>query len=111
MGLGNERQRAGTLVFEAIWFRHRAEWPHSPNHAQSGRKRDISHRDVDGIPAGSAGRRARAGAIESASGEIAKCAWHYGREFHPWAAHAGRHRFAARLGNVTGFTNSKKREE
>src|SRR6185437_2857484 len=111
MGVGNERQRTGALVFETIWFRHGAEWSHSPNHAQSGRERDISHRDVDGIPAGSAGRRAGAWALESASGEIAKCAWHYGREFHPWAAHAGRYRFTARFGYVSGFTKSKKREE
>ena len=59
VGLGHRRQRAGAGHAEALRLGHRAQRPHSPDHAEGRRQRHLPHRDVDRLSATRARHRAQ----------------------------------------------------
>ncbi len=58
VGLGHQGQRASPRPAEAVRLRDRAQRAHSSSDAEGGRKCDVPFRDVDGISATRAGKRA-----------------------------------------------------
>src|SRR5580700_2356928 len=75
LGLGHGRQRAGAFIFEALRLGHRAQRPHPPDHAKSGRQRNLSHRRVHRVPSARAGQGRFTGHDESSGRTTAQLAW------------------------------------
>ena len=96
-GWGTQDSAEALGLPEKIRFGDGVEWAHSPDHAESGRQRDVSHRDVDCISAAGAGLRAVARADESSGRSTAQGTGNHGCELHPGKTRAGGGGFDAGL--------------
>jgi hypothetical protein len=68
MGLGHARRRAGTGLFETLWFCHGAQRTHSSDVQKGGRQHHLPHRHLHCFSATRARRRAQTRPDESRAG-------------------------------------------
>src|SRR5450432_3725187 len=71
MGLGNERQRAGSFLSEKIWISYRVKWSYTPDHAKSRRQYYFSYGNIYRISAATSRRSSGTGPNESTGRTVA----------------------------------------
>src|SRR5512135_3525591 len=93
MGLGDGGWRTGARLSSALWLGNRAEWPHSPDPAESGGQRHFLHGAIDRLPDTRGWHRASARAGRKRyGGSTARSDWRARREVRGGEQPAGGHR-------------------
>ncbi len=98
LGLGHGRQRARNELSETLRLRHRAERPHSPDHAEGGGQHHVPHRHLDGVSSTQTRRSAITWSYESPHGTTTEPAGTHPSDLRQWPARAGHRGFLARAG-------------